>query len=130
MTAFTLDERTVLTSQQYAIRLLQMLQDYGEDLIKVDTILVVVKMLTRHPIDNAVLFATGDAYQFGALEFNNQGEARVFLGRLSENVAYAAFLDGRFEIYQYPYQSQVIGDWVFVGFERAERPEPVESLVP
>ncbi len=92
-----------------------MLEDFGEELIKVDTILIIVKMLTRHPIENAVIFATGDAYRFGGLEFDDGASARGFLDQLSENVAYAAFLDGEFHIYQYPYRSRVVQDWVFVA---------------
>lgn len=111
------NDKTVLTSQQYAIRLLQMLQDFGEDFVKVDAILVVVKMLTRHPIENAVLFATGDAFQFGAIEFDRREEAQLFLDQLTEDVAYAAFIDGKFSMYRYPYRSKVIDDWVFVGLD-------------
>ena len=111
------NDKTVLTSQQYAIRLLQMLQDYGEEVIKVDAILLVVKMLTRHPIENAVLFATGDAFQFGALEFDRAEEAQRFLDQLTNDVAYAAFIDGKFTTYRYPYRSKVIDDWVFVGLD-------------
>lgn len=115
MTGPAAEEMTRTSPQQYAIRLLQMLQDYGEESIKVDTILLVVKMLTRHPIDNAVLFATGDAYQFGAYEFDSYPAAVNFLDQLSENVAYAAFLNGEFRIFQYPYRSRVMDEWVFVG---------------
>ena len=115
MSATAVEDTTQFTAQQYAIRLLQMLQDYGEESIKVDTILLVVKMLTRHPIDHAVLFATGDAYQFGAYEFDSLPAAVNFLDQLSENVAFAAFLNGEFQVYQYPYRSRVMGEWVFVG---------------
>jgi len=104
-----------ITAQQYAIRLLQMLQDFGDESIKVDTVLIVVKMLTKHPIENAVFFATGDAFQFGAYEFDSFLAAQQFLDQLSENVAYAAFLNGDFQVYQYPYRSRVIDEWVFVG---------------
>lgn len=112
------DERPVLTGQEYAIRLLQMLQDFGDEYIKVDTVITVVKMLTRHPVENAVIFATGDGYQFGAYEFDSCARAQIFLEQLSENVAYAAFLDGEFQVYQYPYRSRVIQDWVFVSLEQ------------
>jgi hypothetical protein len=112
-----LNEKTTLTSQQYAIRLLQMLQDFGEELIKVDTVLIVIKMLTRHAVDNAVVFGTGDAYQFGAVEFANGDETRRFLDRLSEHVAYAAVIDGEFEVHRYPYRSQALDEWIFVGPE-------------
>jgi hypothetical protein len=111
------NEKTALTSQEYAMRLLQILQEFGDELIKVETVIIVIKMLTRHAVDNAVLFATGDAYQFGAVEFATADEARSFLNRLSENVAYAALVDGNFEIYRYPYRSQVMEEWVFIGFE-------------
>ena len=111
------NDKTVLTSQQYAIRLLQMLQDYGEEFIKVDAILLVVKMLTRHPIENAVIFATGDAFQFGAIEFDRTEDAQHFLDQLTDDVAYAAFIDGKFIMYRYPYRSKVIDDWVFVGLD-------------
>ncbi|HUF37889.1 MAG TPA: hypothetical protein VMN57_05150 [Anaerolineales bacterium] len=112
-----LTQTTTLTSQQYAIRLLQLLQEFGEELIKVDTVLIVIKMMTRHAVDNAVVFATGDAYQFGALEFTDGDETRRFLDRLSDNVVYAAVIDGQFEVHRYPYRSQALGEWIFVGPE-------------
>ena len=114
-----IDEKPVLTGQEYAIRLLQVLQDFGEDYIKVDTVITVVKMLTRHPVDNAVIFATGDAYLFGAYEFDTVEDAWHFLDQLSEDVAYAAFLDGDFQVFQYPYRSRVIDEWVFVRLNQA-----------
>lgn len=114
-----IDERPVLTGQEYAIRLLQVLQDFGEDYIKVDTVITVVKMLTKHPVENAVLFATGDAFLFGAYEFDTTEDARHFLDQLSEDVAYAAFLDGDFQVFQYPYRSRVIDEWVFVRLKQS-----------
>ncbi len=95
-----------------------MLQDFGDEYIKVDTVITVVKMLTKHPIENAVVFATGDAYLFGAYEFETYSQARTFLDQLSENVAYAAFLNGDFEVFQYPYRSRVIQEWVFVEIDK------------
>jgi len=114
-----IDEKPVLTGQEYAIRLLQVLQDFGEDYIKVDTVITVVKMLTKHPVDNAVIFATGDAFLFGAYEFDTTEDASRFLDQLSEDVAYAAFLDGEFQVFQYPYRSRVIDEWVFVRLKQS-----------
>jgi hypothetical protein len=91
-----------------------MLQDYGDELIKVDTIILIVKMLTKHPLENAVLFATGDAYKFGALEFDDSAAARRFVEQLTDGVAYAALINGNFQVYQYPYRSRVTQEWVFV----------------
>lgn len=113
------DRKSVLPSQQYAMRLLLLLQDFGDEMIKVDTVIIVIKMLTRHTVDHAVIFSTGDAYQFGAVEFETADEARQFLGKLSEDVALAAMIDGAFEIYKYPYRSQVIDEWIFIPFEPA-----------
>ena len=109
----------ILPSQQYAMRLLQMLQEFGGEMIRVETIMIVVKMLTRHTVENAVIYTTGDAFQFGAVEYETGEEVRSFLGRLSENVALAAMIDGEFEIYKYPYRSQVMDEWVFIGYEPA-----------
>ncbi len=113
------DRKSVLPSQQYAMRLLLLLQDFGDELIKVDTVIIVIKMLTRHTVDNAVIFATGDAFQFGAVEFESGEETRHFLSKLSVDVALAAMINGEFEIYKYPYRSQVIDEWIFIPFEPA-----------
>jgi hypothetical protein len=99
------------------MQLLQMLQDFGDEFIKVDTILIVIRMLTKHTVENAVIFATGDAYQFGAVEFETSDEARRFLGQLSADVAYAAMIDGEFTAYKHPYRSQVMNEWLFLGQE-------------
>ena len=99
------------------MQLLQMLQDFGEEFIKVDTIMIVVRLLTRHTVENAVIFATGDAYQFGAVEFETGDEAREFLGKLSEDVAYAAMIDSEFSVYKHPYRSQLMNEWLFLGQE-------------
>jgi len=112
-------EETQLTSQEYAIRLLQMLEDYPDESIKVDSILIVVKMLTRHPVQHAVLFAAGTPYQFGALEFDSAWQAQNFLDQLSEHVRYAVFKDGKFSVFQYPYRSRVVKEWVFVEVKRS-----------
>jgi len=110
----------ILPSQQYAMRLLQMLQEFGGEMIRVETIMIVVKMLTRHTVENAVIYTTGDAFQFGAVEYETGEEVCSFLGRLSENVALAAMIDGEFEIYKYPYRSQVMDEWVFIKFEHPQ----------
>ena len=45
-------------------------------------------------------------------------ETENFLDQISENVAYAAFLNGDFQVYQYPYRSRVIQEWVFVRIDQ------------
>jgi hypothetical protein len=106
-----------LTSQEYAIRVFQLLHDYPSEHIKIDTIIVLVKMLTNHAVENAVMYATGDPFQFGALEFENRSMAESFLTQISDIVAYAAFLDGEFLVYQYPYRSRVLREWKFVDLK-------------
>jgi hypothetical protein len=120
MSTPNLAQTTTLPSQQYAMRLLQMLEEFGGEMIRVETIMIVVKMLTRHTVENAVIYTTGDAFQFGAVEYETGEEVRSFLGRLSENVALAAMIDGEFEIYKYPYRSQVMDEWVFIKFEHPQ----------
>jgi hypothetical protein len=111
------EEKTTFTQQQYAIRLLQMLQDFSEDLIKIDTVIIIVKMLSKHPIDFAAIFATGDAYKLGAMEFDDRYSARRFIDQMSDNVVYATIVDGEFTVYQYPYRSRVMQEWVFVELD-------------
>jgi hypothetical protein len=111
------EEKTSFTQQQYAIRLLQMLQDFNEDLIKIDTVIIIVKMLSKHPIDHAVIFATGDPYKLGALEFDDRYTARRFIDQMSEKVVYATIIDGDFSVFQYPYRSRVMQEWVFVELD-------------
>ena len=112
-----MEEKTTFTQQQYAIRLLQMLQDFSEDLIKIDTVIIIVKMLSKHPIDFAAIFATGDAYKLGAMEFDDRYSARRFIDQMSDNVVYATIVDGEFTVYQYPYRSRVMQEWVFVELD-------------
>ncbi len=110
-----MEEKNVFNEQQYAIRLLQMLQDFSEDLIKIDTVIIIVKMLSKHPIDHAVIFATGDPYKMGALEFEDRYTARRFIDSMSDKVVYATIIDGQFNVLQYPYKSRVMQEWVFVA---------------
>jgi len=106
-----------MEKQEYAIRLLQMLQDFGEELIKVDTVIIIVKLLAKHPIEHAAFFATGDPFRLGAMEFDDADSALRFLDQLSEKVLYASILDGVLKVYQYPYRSRVMDEWVFVEIE-------------
>ena len=103
-----------MREQEYAMHLLQMLQDYGDDFIQVDTVIIIVKLLAKLHIENAVFFATGDSYTLGAMEFDDPTSARYFIDQLSEKVLYATILDGEFRVYQYPYRSRVMDEWVFV----------------
>ena len=112
-----MEEKTVFTEQEYAIRLLQMLQDFSEDLIKIDTVIIIVKMLSKHPIDHAVIFATGDPYKVGALEFEDRYMARRFIDQMSDKVVYATIIDGAFNVFQDPYRSRVMQEWVFVELD-------------
>ncbi len=106
------------TPQKYAIRTFQLLQDYTDEQINLGTVLLLVKMLTKHPIENAVLFATGDAFKLGGLEFVNAKAAQSFLDSLSDNVRYAAFLKGKFHVMRYPYHSRSRGEWLFLPLIR------------
>jgi len=117
------EEKIVFTEQQYAIRLLQMLQDFSEDLIKIDTVIIIVKLLSKHPIDHAVVFATGDPYKLGALEFEDRYTARRFIDQMSDRVVYATIIDGEFTVFQYPYRSRVMQDWVFVELDSQAKVE-------
>ncbi len=102
--------------KEYADLMFQMLGEFNSEVIKVDTILILVKMALGKPIENAILFATGDSYRFGAITFDTVQEAYAFLNQLSNDIAYGAFLKGKFHMYQYPYHSRSRGDWVFLPF--------------
>ena len=117
-----MSDEQALEAPEYAHRLLQLVADFRTELILVDTMLVLVKMLNAEALQHAVVYATGDAYKFGALEFESAAAANEFLDQISDNVAYASFIESEFEVYRYPYYSRVLGEWVFLEFQpKSER---------
>jgi hypothetical protein len=102
---------------EFARRILKLIEDFRSEMVLVDTMLVLVKMLNSESISHAVLYATGDAFKFGALEFGDAEAASSFLSQISDDVAYASYIDGVFEVYRYPYFSRVLHEWVFLEFQ-------------
>ncbi len=109
-----MSSRDPLTPQDYAIRAFQLLEDFGSHEILIDTVLVLLKMLTRHPIRHAILYATGDAFRLGAIEFDQGETAQAFLRQLAGDTIYASFVEGEFTVFRYPYYSRVLREWVFL----------------
>ncbi len=103
------------TPQDYARLLWQMMSHYAEDQVKIDIVLILLEMLEGQPIQHAALYASGDPPGFGALRFPDAKSAYQFLDQVSPGVLYAAYVNGKFKQYQYPYLSRSRNEWILLS---------------